>query len=135
VSRSLVEFWGRRWNREVGRWLYRWCFRPLAQRGAPAAGVAAAFVFSGLFHGLAMFAALDIATAGSMFLFFVVQGALVGVERALGVARWRSLPARAWTIGTFLVTMPLFVEPALQLAGIGVPGEARSAWPVYEPEE
>lgn len=119
VSRSLVEFWGRRWNREVGRWLYRWCFRPLAARGAPAAGVAAAFVFSGLFHGVAMLAALDLVAAGSMFLFFIVQGGLVGVERALGVARWRSLPARAWTIGTFLVTMPLFVEPALQLAGIG----------------
>lgn len=121
-SRTLVEFWGRRWNREVGRWLYRWCFRPLAARGAPAGGVAAAFVFSGLFHGVAMYAALGLTAAGSMFLFFVVQGGLVGVERALGVARWRPLPARTWTIGTFLVTMPLFVEPALQLAGIVVPG-------------
>ena len=33
VSRSVQEFWGKRWNRAVGMWLRRHCFLPFARRG------------------------------------------------------------------------------------------------------
>src|SRR5262245_17093393 len=40
-SRSLSEFWGRRWNRWLSAWFRQVCFRPLRDR--PLLGVAAAF--------------------------------------------------------------------------------------------
>lgn len=126
LSKTLAEFWGRRWNREVGRWLHRWCFLPLARQGHDGLGLAAAFAFSALFHGVAALAALGWTGALPMFAFFIVQGGLVAVERALGVARWRPTPGRVWTIGTFVLSMPLFVQPAVELLGlaptVGLPG-------------
>ncbi|MSP55939.1 MAG: hypothetical protein EXR69_10105, partial [Myxococcales bacterium] len=119
LSRTLAEFWGRRWNREVGRWLHRWCFLPLARRGRDGLGLAAAFGFSALFHGVFALAALGWTGALPMFAFFIVQGVLVGIERALGVSRWRPALGRLWTLGMFGLTMPLFVQPALHLIGLG----------------
>lgn len=118
LARSLTEFWGRRWNREVGRWLHRWCFLPLARRGFPALGLVAAFTWSGAFHAASVFAGLGWRGAVPMGAFFLVQGLLVWIERLLGVARWPPAAGRAWTIGLFALSMPLFVEPVLQLFGI-----------------
>ncbi len=124
LSRSLVEFWGKRWNREVGRWLHRWCFLPFARRGWPKLGVAWSFVFSGLFHAISLYAALGWRGALPMGAFFLVQGGLVATERLIGVARWPALSARVWTIGTFILTMPLFVDPALATLALSPLGAA-----------
>jgi hypothetical protein len=46
LSRSLAEFWGRRWNRIVGRWLRENAFEPFAKAGRPGTGSFVAFVAS-----------------------------------------------------------------------------------------
>lgn len=118
-ARTLAELWGRRWNREVGRWIHRWCFRPLARRGHPGLGVLAGFGWSALFHGAAAWAAVDLTAGLVMASFFVAHGAAMVVERALGVARWPAWAGHAWVVGVFVVTVPLFAEPLVQLMGIG----------------
>lgn len=118
LSRSIGEFWGRRWNREVGAWLSRWCFRPLARRRAGRVGVMLAFVWSALLHAIPAWAAAGIFEAGLMFAFFLVQGVLVLIERPLRVASWPAWAAHTWVIGTFIVSAPMFVEPGLRIFGL-----------------
>lgn len=117
LSRSLQEFWGDRWNRPVHEWLMRHCFAPLARRRLPVLGVCAAFAASAAIHVWLAFVAVGALPALAMGAFFFAQGALLLVERRLWVVRWRPLAARAWTLGCFAVTMPLFVEPMLLLWG------------------
>lgn len=129
LSRSLAEFWGRRWNRAVHGWLDENAFRPAmrlvtrragdarARRRAMAAGVVAAFVASALLHLVPTWVALDARAAGSMGAFFVLQGALVVVEARTGVRRWPAPAGHAWTIVLLYATAPLFVEPLLRSMG------------------
>ena len=133
LARSLSEFWSRRWNRSVHRWLDENAFRPTmrivlrraggVQRGpravrlAMTAGVLAAFVASAMLHFVPVCVALDPAWAAVMGFFFLLQGALVALEERIGVARWPSPLARAWTLGVMYATAPLFVEPLLRSMG------------------
>lgn len=117
-ARTLAELWGRRWNREVGRWIHRVCFAPLARRGRPALGVLAGFTWSALFHGAAAWAAAGASAGALMASFFLAHGALMLVERPLGVARWPRWAGHAWVLGVFAVTVPLFAEPFLRLMGV-----------------
>ena len=48
LSRSVAELWGVRWNKVVGRWLRVSFYAPFARRGAPRAGLVAAFAMSAL---------------------------------------------------------------------------------------
>jgi hypothetical protein len=119
LSRTLTEFWGERWNRAVHGLLDAHCFRPLARRRFARLGVVAAFVGSALLHAWLVFVALrDARMTLLMAVFFLAQGALMLLERALGVARWRPALGRAWTVGWMLVTTPLFVEPLLRVFGM-----------------
>ncbi len=119
LSTTLAEFWGERWNRSVHGILDQHCFRPLARRRLARAGVVAAFVASAALHAWLIVVSLRDGwwTAG-MFAFFVVQGLLVLLERALRVARWRPAAGRIWTAAWMLVTTPLFVEPVLLVFGV-----------------
>lgn len=118
LSVTLAELWGRRWNREVGRWIHRTCFRPLVRRGWPALGVLAGFAWSATFHGAAAWAAAGPTAGALMASFFLAHGALLLAERGLGVARWPRWAGHTWVIVVFVVTVPLFAEPLLQLTGI-----------------
>lgn len=119
LSRTLVEFWGERWNRAVHGLLHQHCFQPLARRRRARLGVAAAFVASALLHAWLVGVALrDVRMTAVMTAFFLVQGVLMLLERALGVARWRPALGRAWTIGWMLLTTPMFVEPLLRVFGL-----------------
>ena len=118
LSRSIAEFWGKRWNREVGNWLHRWCFRPLARRGHAMLGMFAAFAYSGFFHAAAIAAGIGLRAGAPMFAFFLVHGLLVGAERALRVGRWPRWAGHLWTVSWFLVTSPLFIQPALEVVGM-----------------
>lgn len=117
-SRSLAEFWGRRWNREVGRLLFRWCFRPLARRGHAGLGLAWAFTFSGLLHSVGTFFAIGARPALCVQAFFMLHGALVAGERAIGVDRWPGWAARGWVVASFVATGPLFLDAALTMIGL-----------------
>ncbi len=122
LSRTVTEFWGRRWNGLVHRWLDATFFRPLARRGFPHAGLVAAFVASAALHAYIAIVPLGLRGAAWMGGFFLVQGAIVFAERQLGVAAkpW----ARAWTVTVLLASSPLFTWPLLAVLGLRpLPGD------------
>lgn len=127
-SRSVREFWGVRWNKLVGGWLRENVAAPLRTRTSAAAAMAAAFAVSAVIHWYLVAVSLDLRSAAVMAAFFVAQAALIASERALGVERWPTAAARAWTIVALLATAPLFVEPMMRLADplLEQPGAAAS---------
>jgi alginate O-acetyltransferase complex protein AlgI len=104
-SRSLGEFWGRRWNLAFAEVARERIFKPVARRWGAGWGVMAAFAFSALVHDL-----LISVPAGGGYglpsLYFLLQGALVLVER-----RWR-IESRVWTIFWLVAPVPLLFHPA-----------------------
>lgn len=117
LSRSVGEFWSRRWNRPVSAWLNEYAFLPIAKRRRPLLAVFTAFAVSAAFHAWLYFAALGLPAAVSAAAFFLIQAPIVMLEAKLRVSRWPSLAARAWTLLWLLGTSPLFVDPLLQ--GLG----------------
>jgi len=115
LSRTVQEFWGERWNRPVHELLTRYCFAPFARRRRPRVGVFMAFAGSAGIHFWMTYAAIGVWLALVMGAFFLLHGAIVLVERRMRVARWRGPWGRAWTIGCFTLTTPLFVEPGLRV--------------------
>jgi hypothetical protein len=118
LSTSVGEFWGERWNRAVGAWLRRHVFFPVTRRAGVLAGVGASFLWSGLFHGYAVFASVGVAPALRMTAFFLVQGLFVALEIRFGARRWPRPLARAWTIAAVLGSSVLFIEPMLECVGV-----------------
>lgn len=115
LSRSVKEFWGRRWALMVTGWLFARVFRPLARARRPALGLAAAFVASAAFHAYLVAASLDATMTAWMFAYFVVQALLVAVEAALEKVHGWARIARLWTVVVMVATSPLFVEPFLRV--------------------
>lgn len=118
LSTSVSEFWGERWNRAVGAWLRRHCFLPVARRAGPAAGIVAAFAWSGFLHSWAILAGLGLWPALAMGAFFAVQGLVVLGETRLSVRSWPRPLARLWTFALVLGPSPLFVVPVMQTFGV-----------------
>ena len=116
VSRSLAEFWGRRWNLMVERMLHDHAFRPVARRAGVGAAVLAAFGASALLHFWLLMRSGGLAMAVSMGGFFLVHGVLVLVERAIGVRRFPRWLGHVWTVTALLATLPLFLPPLLYVA-------------------
>ncbi|QRK12522.1 hypothetical protein JQX13_22345 [Archangium violaceum] len=114
-SRTIAEFWGRRWNRAVHRFLKLNVFAPVARRGYTELGLALTFVVSAFFHFAFMLPAVGPGLAAMMGAFFLLQLPFLWAERALGVARWKEPLARAWTLTLLFVSSPLFVEPVLRI--------------------
>jgi hypothetical protein len=114
-SKSVGEFWARRWDVPAGEAFRRFCFAPLARRGAIFA-MTATFMISAAGHALLVFLALGrwrpALICGA---FFLVQPVLIAAERQLNVRRWRAASAWLWTLGILTLTSPLFVEPILQI--------------------
>jgi hypothetical protein len=68
-------------------------------------------------HFVPIWIAYDWQHAVAMGAFFLLHGGIVIVESKLGVARWPRIAGRAWTLGLFAITLPLFVEPMLGSLG------------------
>ena len=117
ASRSVQEFWGKRWNRAVGSWLRTHCFLPLAREGKIRAGLVAAFAASAVFHAYFTLVAVGWVMAEAMLIFFVIQGGIVLCELRMGVTHWRPALAHVWTVVAVLGCSPLFVEPILRILG------------------
>jgi len=95
-SRSLSEFWSRRWNVGFSDMMSIVVHRPIASRFGRAAGLAASFVASGLLHELAISVPAG-AGFGLPTLYFLAHGALV-----TGGVRGRTA-----TLLTLLAPLPL----------------------------
>lgn len=104
ASRTLGEFWGRRWNLAFHAVAKRWVFFTAARRWGTSAGLAATFLASGLIHDLL----LSVPAGGGYglpTLYFALQGLGVWLERRHG---WAS---RIWALGVVILPVPLLFHP------------------------
>ena len=114
-SRSLAEFWGRRWNTGFSSAVRELVFVPLGRRFGASAALALVFLISGLIHDLV----ISIPARGGFglpTLYFLVQ--LVGIliertriARRLGLSRY-SVAARAYTFALTILPLPLLFHAA-----------------------
>lgn len=114
LSRSVGEFWSKRWNLMTGLWLRRHCFLPLVRRG-PLLALIATFTLSAAMHVYLIFVPAEPWAWLAWAAFFMAQPLLVLAERKLGVRHWPPLAARAWTIGSLSLLSPLLFVPILHL--------------------
>ncbi len=112
-SRSLSEFWGRRWNLAFVEMLTLGVYRPLQRVAGRTTGAVAAFLLSGLFHELAISVPVG-AGYGGPSLYFALHGGLVLLERRTG---YRS---RAATFAALLLPAPILFHPPF-LHGVILP--------------
>jgi membrane bound O-acyltransferase family protein len=115
LSRSLGEFWGKRWNLGVRNMLHEHVFRPLSRRTSRAAAVFATFAASALLHAWLELAAAGPLLALCMAGYFTIEGALVLVESRLRVSSWSPRLQRGWTVCAVILPLPLLLEPLLAL--------------------
>ena len=104
ASKSLAEFWGRRWNLAFHDVARNHVFRPAARRWGTPAGILLTFVFSGMLHELLLSVPVG-GGYGLPFAYFLLHGGLVLAER-----RW-ALGGRVWTLFWVLVPAPLLFHP------------------------
>jgi hypothetical protein len=117
-SRSLSEFWSRRWNIGFSEMIALVVHRPLRRRVGDRIALAGSFLASGLLHELAISVPVR-AGYGLPTLYFLLHGALVAFERT----RARPL-GRAWTWFWLAAPLPLLFHPAF-LRGV--------IWPLVSP--
>ncbi|MGV3503844.1 MAG: MBOAT family protein [Adhaeribacter sp.] len=109
-SRSLEEFWSRRWNLAFSEMTSVAVFRPLKNKMGTTPALLAAFAFSGLLHELAISLPVQ-GGYGLPLLYFLIQGVGVALEkRALPAGPAflaQGLPARLWVSAWLLLPLPL----------------------------
>ena len=117
-SRSLAEFWGRRWNLAFSEMTAIGVYRPVSGWAGRPLGLAAAFAASGVLHELAISLPVR-AGYGLPLLYFALHGGLMIVERrleALGRPVYRRpWLGRLWTLWWLAAPLPvLFHRPFLR---------------------
>jgi hypothetical protein len=115
ASRSLTEFWGRRWNLAFVE-MDRLLFVPLLRQLGPMGSLIGVFVISGLLHELAVSFPAG-AGWGLPSCYLVLHGVLVALERhLLHPQRWPGVLARTWTWFWLLVPLPLLFHAPFRQA-------------------
>ncbi len=104
-SRSLTEFWGRRWNTAFHYLSEHIVFRPLLSRFGVTAAMLTVFFASGLVHDLVISVPAR-GGWGQPTLYFLIQGGGVLLER-----RWK-MKSRAWVWAVTGLPLPLCFPPA-----------------------
>ncbi|HVG10409.1 MAG TPA: MBOAT family protein [Thermoanaerobaculia bacterium] len=116
-SRSLTEFWGRRWNLAFSEMTALGIYRPLEPEVGRPAAMAAAFLVSGLLHEIAISLPVN-RGFGLPLAYFALHGILrlveQGWERAGNPISRNAWVGRAWTIFWLVLPLPiLFHRPFL----------------------
>ena len=116
-SRSLTEFWGRRWNLAFSEMTALGIYRPLEPRVGRPAAMAAAFLVSGLLHEIAISLPVN-RGYGLPLAYFALHGLLrlaeLGLERAGHPISRHAWIGRTWTIFWLVLPVPiLFHRPFL----------------------
>jgi hypothetical protein len=106
ASRSLSEFWSRRWNIGYSEMIALVVDRPLRARFGPRTALAASFLASGLLHELAITVPVG-AAYGRPTLYFALHGIGVALERTMRVQ-----PGRVWVFLWIVLPLPLCFPPA-----------------------
>jgi len=105
ASRSLSEFWGRRWNVGFSEMIAVTVHRPVRRYAGETTALMASFLASGILHELAISVPVR-AGFGLPTLYFLLHGALVGVER-----RFPRVASRAWTFFWLVAPLPILFHP------------------------
>ena len=116
-SRSLTEFWGRRWNLAFSEMTALGIYRPLEPRVGRPAAMAAAFLVSGLLHEIAISLPVN-RGFGLPLSYFALHGLLrlveQGLERAGHPISRHAWIGRVWTVFWLVLPLPiLFHRPFL----------------------
>lgn len=108
ASRSIGEFWSRRWNLPFVYMNRLFVTRPFGDRIGPGWAALLAFLVSGVLHELAISYAAG-GGWGLPMLYFVVQATLYSAERRVlpDVESIHWLPQKLWVWGGLLVPVPL----------------------------
>ncbi len=109
-SRSLGEFWGRRWNLAFAEMTAISVYRPISGPWGRPIAMAAAFLASGLLHELAISVPV-FAGFGLPFAYFLLHAALVLVEQRLErvgnpVSQW-GVWSHVWVLGWLTLPVPI----------------------------
>jgi Membrane bound O-acyl transferase family len=110
LAKSLADFWGRRWNLAFSEMAAVTVARPLTPLLGARGAVAAAFLFSGILHELAISVPVR-AGYGGPFLYFALQALLVSIEKRLerdeNPINRRPWLGRLWTFAWLTLPLPL----------------------------
>lgn len=108
LSRSLTEFWGRRWNIAFSEMAALAVFRPVKPMLGRTAAKTAAFLFSGLLHELAISMPVQ-AGYGMPFSYFLLHALAIRLEstRLIRSALQSRAFAYVWTAAWILLPLPL----------------------------
>jgi hypothetical protein len=109
ASRSLGDFWGRRWNVSFCSLSHELIFEPLARRLGATGAMAVAFLVSGLLHDLVISLPAH-AGYGRPTLYFLIQFAGLLIERTRGLRRLYArypIAGRFYAIAFTLAPLPL----------------------------
>lgn len=106
-SKSLKEFWGKRWNLAFVELTTIAVFRPMKKTWGTTTAFWIGFVFSGLLHEMAISLPVN-AGYGRPFLFFIVQAALINfVEKYIIKPNTNKFLIKIW-LGVCLL-LPIFI--------------------------
>ena len=108
-SKSVSEFWGRRWNGAFNRLALDFVFRPLACRRGTRIATLAAFLVSGLIHELVISLPAS-AGYGLPTAYFLLQGIGILTERALPQIRGQIFTIVIIAVPAFWLFHPPFVR-------------------------
>jgi hypothetical protein len=125
LSKSLGEFWGRRWNAGFHEIAYRLVFKGLARRWGAAGAMMAGFVFSGIVHELVISWPAG-AGWGKPTAYFLLQGCGILAERKFKFARAAWGPI--WTIAVTLCPIGLLFHRPFMLGVMAPMCHAIGAW-------
>jgi len=110
-SRTILEFWSKRWNLVGARWFREHFYAPFRRTSVPLA-MCVLFVASALMHGY-LAVAIDWRVALSWAVFFLAQPVVIAIERVLRVRKWPPVAGRAWTMIVLISLLPLLLRPIL----------------------
>lgn len=108
-SKSLGEFWGKRWNIAFTEMTSITVYKPLNRATDPKTAPFIAFLLSGLLHEVALTLSVQKKYGGPIF-YFMLHGVLVVAERAF----FRNQkPERLWCLFWLVVPLPLLFHKAV----------------------
>lgn len=113
-SKSLGEFWGKRWNMAFSEMTSLIIYKPLIGSYGKNNAMIAAFLVSGLLHEFAI--SFPVQTGyGLPLLFFVIHSIGMAAERKLGLVQQiieHPVWSRIWVFSWLLIPMPLLFHPS-----------------------
>ena len=109
LSKSLKEFWGKRWNVAFSEMTALIVFRPLKTRISPGMAMIVSFLVSGLLHEIAISFPVK-SGYGLPLLYFAIHATLMFLEERLAVIKkiiQHPILSHVWVLGWLILPMPL----------------------------